>query len=321
MIHRANGAAKADAREGQSPMKRNGLLVGVLVLTVVAPAMLWTVYYLSTPPTAIASNDEEEEEAEVETTPEDDSDAMNEDTGEAISGHGKAKPKAKAEKEHKPKAEAKPKEDKHKADAKHKPEAKAKHAPKPKPAHKPAVSSATLAKGPTPPPKDELPTLKDLVPIARPVDGLSESTLFPISVPKTFPPASPSSADDAPVGSIADPATTDPNGAEANGEGGIAVRRLLRREGSEVKDLVGSITKRGSNIIFAPSDQSTPLILLPGQLLERVEFYQQVQTRLGRDLPWRISGLITEYRGSNYLLITAATLLEQPPNAQVDPVK
>lgn len=301
-------------------MKRNGLLAGVLVVTAFAPAILWTAYHISSPPAVMVASEETDD---AESVSADESDEMTADTGETISGHGKAKPKAKAEKEHKPKAEAKPKEDKHKADTKHKPEAKAKHAPpKPKPAHKPAPSSgAALAKGPPPPPKDELPSLKDLVPIARPVEGLTDATLFPVAVPKTFPPASPSSADDVPTGANSNPLAADPNGADVNGDGAGVVRRLLRREGSEIRDIVGSITKRGSNIIFAPSDQSTPLILLPGQLLERVEFYQQVQTRLGRDLPWRISGLITEYRGSNYLLITAATLLEQPANAQVDPVK
>lgn len=301
-------------------MNRNGLLAGVLVLTILAPAMLWTAYHLSSPPAASVAFDEVEEADSVSAN---DSEEITADTAETISGHGKAKPKAKSEKEHKPKAEAKPKEDKHKADAKHKPEAKAKHAPpKPKPPHKPKPSSGpALAKGPPKPPKDELPSLNDLVPIARPVEGLTDATLFPVAVPKTFPPASPSSADDVPTGSINGPSSVDPNGADVNGDGAGVVRRLLRREGSEIKDVVGSVTKRGSNIIFAPSDQSAPLILLPGQLLERVEFYQQVQTRLGRDLPWRISGLITEYRGSNYLLITAATLLEQPANAQVEPVK
>lgn len=300
-------------------MKRKALLVGVLVTAVLAPALFWIAFHISNPPELTAALDNSDE---TESTTDIDAEEMTEDTAETISGHGKAKPKAKAEKEHKPKAEAKPKEDKHKADAKHKPDAKAKHAPpKPKPAHKPAPSRTTLAKGPPAPPKDELPALKDLVPIARPVEGLSDATLFPIAVPKTYPPASPSSADDAPSDSTSNPSAADPNGADVNGDGAGVVRRLLRREGSEIKDVVGSITKRGSNIIFAPSDQSTPLILLPGQLLERVEFYQQVQTRLGRDLPWRISGLITEYRGSNYLLITAATLLEQPANAQVDPVK
>ena len=267
-------------------MRRNALLYGIVAIVGLAPTILVAAYLISAP-------------AASEVSPE-------EDTGEIVSGHGKAKPKAKAE----PKA-------KHETKAKHappKPKAHAKAAPAPK--------KTDVVKGPPAPP--ELPSLKDLAPLAKPIETTGQSNTFPISVPKTFPAASQSNADDVPGGAVADaPPVADPNGADALAEEGLngPVRRLLRREGSEIRDVVGSITKRGSNILFAPNDHSTPLILLEGQLLERVEFYQQVQTRLGRELPWRISGLITEYRGSNYLLITAATLLEQPANSQVDPIK
>lgn len=96
-------------------------------------------------------------------------------------------------------------------------------------------------------------------------------------------------------------------------EGEPGPRKHLRREGTQIVHVVGTISKRGSQLHFQPEDGSSGLLLLENQLLERIEGYELARSREGRPSRWTLSGRVTEYRGSNYLLLTGATLAEGAP--------
>lgn len=87
----------------------------------------------------------------------------------------------------------------------------------------------------------------------------------------------------------------------------------LRREGTQIAQLPGRVVPRGAQIAFQPSDGTGMLLLLPNQLLERIEQYEAARSRDGKSGTWRLSGRVTEYQGENYLLITGATLGEDAP--------
>jgi hypothetical protein len=127
-----------------------------------------------------------------------------------------------------------------------------------------------------------------------------------MNIPDEFPP--PSDAD--PSEETVEPEGTAPNSPATIATGQPNPARNLRREGSNVADLVGSITKRGAHLAFIPADRSTPMSLLECQLLERIEQYERGRSKTGDQAAWKISGRITEYRGTNFLLPTSVTLLD-----------
>lgn len=92
-------------------------------------------------------------------------------------------------------------------------------------------------------------------------------------------------------------------------------RSLLRREGTLARDLVGTVSKQGLHWVFIPDDKSAPLNLLQNQLLERIESILESAEKSPNNPPpsWRLSGRVTEYRSSNYLLITTASQIDSPP--------
>lgn len=86
----------------------------------------------------------------------------------------------------------------------------------------------------------------------------------------------------------------------------------IRREGTKLTNVVGTIRRRGSRFELLPSDGSLPLILLENQLLQRVDVSLQ-SAPTGGSL-FRVNGVVTEYLGENYLLLQWI-ILEQPPEA------
>lgn len=84
----------------------------------------------------------------------------------------------------------------------------------------------------------------------------------------------------------------------------------LRREGTTLTNLVGTIRRRGSRYELVPSDGALPFILLENQLLQRVDLVLQ-SAPTGGSL-FRLNGLVTEYLGENYLLLQWI-VEEQPP--------
>lgn len=84
------------------------------------------------------------------------------------------------------------------------------------------------------------------------------------------------------------------------------------REGSKLTDVVGRMELTGDRTTFTPSDSSEAFRILENLSLERVNHV------LGdsRDKPlWEISGVVTEFRGSNYLLLTRAVIKSTAPSA------
>ncbi|HEX8322693.1 MAG TPA: hypothetical protein VF595_02155 [Tepidisphaeraceae bacterium] len=81
----------------------------------------------------------------------------------------------------------------------------------------------------------------------------------------------------------------------------------LKREGGYVVDRTGRVTKAADSksVEFnfeadANSMQDPPMVLLPNLAL----MMMQDQLRLsGRDLRFRVTGMVTEYMGRNYLLL------------------
>lgn len=77
------------------------------------------------------------------------------------------------------------------------------------------------------------------------------------------------------------------------------------REGSKLSDVSGQFDFAGDRIAFFPSDSKDSFRVLENLALERV-------SRIlgeGREKPeWSVSGVITEFRGVNYLLVTKAVI-------------
>src|SRR5437762_5791613 len=85
----------------------------------------------------------------------------------------------------------------------------------------------------------------------------------------------------------------------------ISINALIR-EGDYVPDRVGRLNKTpdGQFEFTFDSDgknlQDPPMIILPNLALNRME---SAMTGASRDLKFRISGQVTEYKGRNYILI------------------
>ncbi len=76
------------------------------------------------------------------------------------------------------------------------------------------------------------------------------------------------------------------------------------REGVRLENTLGTFKSTGGRITFYPADTTPPLHALENLALERVWRLQDVSQ--GRQ--WSVSGVVTEFRGANYLLITKAIL-------------
>lgn len=77
----------------------------------------------------------------------------------------------------------------------------------------------------------------------------------------------------------------------------------LRREGTRLVDVKGTVRRSGDRFQFVPKDGSPPVLLLENQLLQRVATMYDRPIAPGVFPEWKITGLITEFRGSNFLLL------------------
>ena len=104
------------------------------------------------------------------------------------------------------------------------------------------------------------------------------------------------------------PATAGASSAgEANNPGGDDDSRL--REGTDITDRVGSFRMAADRVAFFTEDGRGRFVGLENLNLERVA---RVIAGGAEDLKWKVTGSITEYEGSNYLLVRRAVLLSQP---------
>lgn len=76
------------------------------------------------------------------------------------------------------------------------------------------------------------------------------------------------------------------------------------REGHEVEHLEGTVLRSGDRLIFVAED-GRRLTLLENLALERVLGYLNEEDAA---YDWTVSGRVTEFRGSNYLLLRTAHL-------------
>lgn len=74
------------------------------------------------------------------------------------------------------------------------------------------------------------------------------------------------------------------------------------REGEQV-ELTGTIEITPASATLRLSDPPTTIHLLENLALERIA---ETQAHSAADRPWLVSGVITEYRGANYLLVRQA---------------
>ena len=75
------------------------------------------------------------------------------------------------------------------------------------------------------------------------------------------------------------------------------------REGTRLVDVAGSFQFAGDRVTFHPDGKGESYRVLENLALDRIG-RQLGQTR--GNLTWTVSGLVTEYRNSNYLLVTKA---------------
>lgn len=77
------------------------------------------------------------------------------------------------------------------------------------------------------------------------------------------------------------------------------------REGSRLNDVAGQFDFAGDRIAFFPAESKDSFRVLENLALERVS---RILSE-GRSKPeWSVSGVITEFRGVNYLLVTKAVI-------------
>ena len=86
-------------------------------------------------------------------------------------------------------------------------------------------------------------------------------------------------------------------------------------KGSVLKNVSGTFQAAGERIVFCPSDREAALPVLENLALERV--WGMLESVGGR--MWSVSGMVTEYRGRNYLLIDRAVVRSQAAKSAARP--
>ncbi|MCC9609368.1 hypothetical protein LOC68_05565 [Blastopirellula sp. JC732] len=82
-------------------------------------------------------------------------------------------------------------------------------------------------------------------------------------------------------------------------------RRNRVREGTRITDSVGQFDWVGDRMNFVSDDGTQDFHVLENLAMERVA---QSMEQSASKITWTVSGVVTEYRGSNYLLIEHVTL-------------
>ncbi len=100
------------------------------------------------------------------------------------------------------------------------------------------------------------------------------------------------------------------SGSSADGVAAKAGERI--REGDKLTDQIGSFKLTGDRLTFFTADGSRRFNGLENLNLERIT---QMVADSPDPLEWRVSGIVTEYRGANYLLITQAVVKNKPLRA------
>lgn len=106
------------------------------------------------------------------------------------------------------------------------------------------------------------------------------------------------------------PAATAPE-QDGTGRGRVTEVAQRLREGSRLSDVAGQFDFAGDRIAFFPADSRESFRVLENLSAERVSRILSES----RDKPeWVVSGMLTEFRGVNYLLVSKAMI--QAPVAE-----
>ncbi|HEX4142664.1 MAG TPA: hypothetical protein VHY91_03865 [Pirellulales bacterium] len=84
---------------------------------------------------------------------------------------------------------------------------------------------------------------------------------------------------------------------------------VRQREGTALVDVPGYFKLTGDRATFFPTGSDAHYMGLENLNLERIA---TAISDIPEQIPWIVSGMITEYRGANYLLVTKAILQNAP---------
>ena len=88
------------------------------------------------------------------------------------------------------------------------------------------------------------------------------------------------------------------------------------REGTRLIDEGGGFSRVGERVSFAPGGSREPLRCLENLALERIS---RVIDESQGQRQWIVSGVVTEFRGGNYLLVTKAVIRLQDGETATGP--
>jgi len=84
----------------------------------------------------------------------------------------------------------------------------------------------------------------------------------------------------------------------------------IAREGTELTEHHGQFKANGGRWVFHSIDGTLHLTVLENLALERVT---RMNNESDRALDWVIEGVVTEFQGDNFLLLTQARVKNRPP--------
>lgn len=111
----------------------------------------------------------------------------------------------------------------------------------------------------------------------------------------------------APRSEASAPSEATTNGSAATPDAASGSQRL--REGMDIVDCRGQFRRVGDRLAFFSDDGLVKLVCLENLMLDRIALSMAENSEA---LTWTITGTVTEYRGSNYLLIRRAVLVHRP---------
>jgi hypothetical protein len=81
---------------------------------------------------------------------------------------------------------------------------------------------------------------------------------------------------------------------------------VRQREGAKLTDRRGRFERRGERYVFLSEAGGAHYVVVENLMLERVA--NMLDDAAGGELLWNVSGVITEFRGSNFLVLQRAVV-------------
>jgi hypothetical protein len=165
-----------------------------------------------------------------------------------------------------------------------------------------AMAPLVLPTAPVQPPPAPIPTINHAI-STEPAEQMLTEMLAPVEAPAPTPMAALPAPTEAPVDS------TTGNGAVAP----QAAALPLLREGTSLADRIGRLSRsadgKDEQIVFDSDGRNMrdpPMIILPNLKLISME---DAVLAYNKDLRFRVSGIVTEYKGRNYILLLKAVMM------------